>query len=543
MAMCKPNARVTGPASSPYWIPLIILTCLVVLYCQYPGLKDRLVYHCDVNFYLAPAYGINAPGVFAGDILRRYVAFQIPKGYAGLFFVLGPFANPVVTAQLFPFILSLVSAAYMFLIGREARDDTAGFVMSSLLALHSWTFHTFQGTTPRAFLYPLLLPFVYYLIRKKYLVCVLLCAAQMLFYPPAALISVTVLCISGFVAGKPFISRPAAVSLMLCVLSVVILSFLQFPPAAQREFGPVAGIEDMRVMPEFYPDGKEPVFPRTVMEFLRSPRVGMDLNPSVVFLFIASLSLFALSRITGTITVSIPKEITSLFAAGIILYLAALVSMLRLYLPARYIMYTAPVFLSASIGVLSSVLLDTIGKNKRKAIVFTCILVISLLYLPRMNGRFTQYHHLRGALAFAARTPPEAVIAATPALSDPIPLVAGRKVLFQRGLLIPFQLGYYQIVKNRVLDFYRAYYASSPEAVKDFCSRYSVDYIVFDKRDFSEEYLSGGLLEYEPYRKFIVDLTRGRNDFIVPGMKERIVFEEGDICILKTSDLRQEFLP
>lgn len=524
-----------------YAIPLVLITFGVVLYCQYPSLKDKLLYHCDINLYFPPIYSLKDPAFFANDYLTRYLLFQIPKGYLGLFLLLSSFFDLILLTKTIPFILSIISVVYLFLFGREIKDNAAGFVMSFLFILHSWTYHTFQGTTPRAFLYPLFLPFIYYLLKKKYLICFLLFLAQVLFYPPAAIISLAILFFLGFsIKRNKVYIKPYLGILFLFILTFLLLYFLQFPIMTQKQFGPVISLQDMRNMREFYPGGKEPVFLKSLLRFLESPRVGIDLNSSSIFLLVFSATLFLLFKIINKKKLYIPEEISSIIISGFALYLFSYILILHLYFPARYIMYTLPLFLCIMAGILFSSLLGNVQKNYCKVIILIVFSVLTtFFYIPKINGRLSHYQYLRDALNFLSTTPKNSTIASTPSISDPIPTFAKRKILFSRRLLIPFQKRYYAAVKERVFDFYRAYYADSAETIENFCSKYSVDYIVINKTHFSKSYLEEGPKEDEPFKTYLIGLTKGRNNFILPKMeKNRIAFEKDDIVIVKTMDFR-----
>lgn len=171
-------------------ILLIFISLAVTLYCQYPSLKYKFVAHTDIDTYIFPIYNLQNKNLFKDDLLAKYILLtHIPKGYLLLLLLLGNFFNLIFCFKSLPFILTAVAVVFLFLVGKKIKNNLAGFIMAFLFLLHSWTFHTFQGASPRAFVYPLLIPFLYFLIKKKYLACFWMCVIQIFFYPPIALIS------------------------------------------------------------------------------------------------------------------------------------------------------------------------------------------------------------------------------------------------------------------------------------------------------------------------------------------------------------------
>ncbi len=510
---------------------LIVTNLLIVLYCQYPSIGDELIVHSDVNTFFPAILKQIDPKLFPNDLLTGYIHDITPKGYILLMWFLGHFTGLIFLAKTLPFLLALISAAWFFLLAKEMLEDWPAFFSAVLFSFYSWTFQTFQGLTPRAFIYPLLIPLVYFLIKKKYILALLPYSLQAFFYPPAFLVSSLAFLSIGM---KEAFDRKKFLTLFLAsVVTILHLFYLwQSNILVERNYGPVLRFRQMIDMAEFYPGGKEPFFFNNIWLFLASKRAGIELNAALGLLFIILFFLMLCNR-KKPHKISQPKELNIFLASGIIFYVFAQAVLLRLYFPARYLIFILPVFICILIGVALERLSGN-PKPKTKVLFFTLSVI---LFLPHIGGRFEDYRYMRQALKFFANTPGAYVIAASPSVSEPISLFSRKQVLFSRRLLMPFHASYYNSVKNRALDFYDAYYSDSSKKIKDFCLKYSVDYILFQRREFSPEYLKN-IAENEPFNSYIKRITEGKKKFFLPSIdKTKICFEEYGIVAVKALQL------
>jgi hypothetical protein len=72
---------------------------------------------------------------------------------------------------------------------------------------------------------------------------------------------------------------------------------------------------------------------------------------------------------------------------------------------------------------------------------------------------------------------------------------------------------YWDIIKTRTYDFFRAYYASDPEVIRAFCRKNHIDYMVVREADFSPRTLKKGTFYFEPFNSFIRGQVKGRKYF------------------------------
>jgi hypothetical protein len=466
----------------------------------------------------------------------------IPRGYLSLLVGLGHFVEPILLVKIVPFFLIAISFIYLFFLGKKISGDIAGFAMSVLFILHSGTFQTFQGLTPRAFAYPLLFPFLFYLIKKKYFACWLIFNMQILFYPPIALLSLLTFIFSVFEVKKRkilFHCRSLIIWLLFFSSCLTVYIF-QFKSLAKGAFGKVVGFQNMLIMPEFFPGGKTPFFFSNIIEFLQSKRSGIELSiPLLFILIVATLGL--IFKFKKKIILGVPREIIFLFLSSLLLYSVSFFFVLHLYWPSRYIIFSLPAVCFIIIGILFARLIEQFFTRIPGSLaVVLFFLSTSLFYAPHINGRQSDYRYLRGALNFLAAQPEDSTVASTPFISDSFPVFAKKKVLFSQRLLMAFHKKYYEKMKNSVFEFYKAYYSDSMETLESFCSKYAVDYIVLDKFHFAPGFLKANQ-EQEPFNSYLLGLfsVEKKDYFLLPRItRDRLVFEDERIAIIQTSDLK-----
>lgn len=521
---------------SAYLILLLLLAFGVVLYCQTPSLKNRFIIPSDVNTYIFPIYSLQNPELFRNDLIAQYSLSRMPLGYIYLFYFLGNFFNLISLTKILPFALTIMSVVYIFILGKEISSKIGGFVMSFLFIFHSWTFQTFQGSGPRAFVYPLLIPFLYYLCKKKYYNCFVLFVLQILFYPPAAVIALLTFLFSIISLNNKKLDIKCPLSIIVIfIISLPLFYLLQF----SGSFGPTIDFKGMLKMPEFYPEGRDEFFFYNIKQFLESTRSGIGLNAAFIFLF-ALFFIFWIFKKANGIKTGPPRLITSLCLSSFILYILAYVFLFKLFFPARYIIFSIPLALCISIGILFDEVQKHVFSDAAKNLTFACfIILVSLFYIPKTDACTQDYTYLKDVVKYLSNVPEDSIIASTPSISDPIPTFARRKVLFSQKLMLSFHSEYYKKIQKRVYDFCYAYYSDSWEVIKSFCLRYSVDYIILNKNDFSGKDNNNEIGFPEPFRGYIEKIKRERNNFFLPNIaKSKIVFENSSFLIINTKEFR-----
>jgi hypothetical protein len=121
--------------------------------------------------------------------------------------------------------------------------------------------------------------------------------------------------------------------------------------------------------------------------------------------------------------------------------------------------------------------------------------------------------------------PKDTLLAGDPLIMSNVPPFSKRSVLFSKEIT--------DAADNRILDFFDAYYAESPETVVSFCQQYGVDYLVVNERDFAPDYIAAGQFFYAPFNEAIAEMASGRSGFVLSRVPDdRKLVQSGDLFLI-----------
>lgn len=519
------------------------------------------------------------PDLFPQDLIADYFQSVAPAGYTAVYQVGAALGiPPLVFNKLLPLGLGLIVTGYSFGIALEILPiPLAGFITSLVLNQSLWMKDDLVSATPRAFLYPLFLAFLYYLLRRdakhfwwgSLLPCLASIALLGLFYPQYVFVAVVVLGLRllRWQGGRLHRSDDRRDSLF-CALGLGTAFLVLLPFALNTsEFGPAVTAAEARTMPEFLRRGRSSFFVEDPLDYwlfgrrsgflprsLFTPVTGcFGLLLPLVLRFSARFPL--VSRLRGTgILLQIPL-------AALILFLAAHGLLFRLHLPSRYTGHSLRIAITLAAGITLTVLLDGLlrwaiaeARSLPKTILplgLAGLLGIAVVGYPLFVSVFPLTAYERGTMPelyqFFSRQPRDSLIASLMDEAGNLPTFSGRSVLIAKEYAIPYQVGYYRQFRQRTQDLIRAQYSPDPAVVKQFVDHYGVDFWMVDRRAFSPDYLarSRWLRQYNPVTdEALANLTSGKVPLVAKQMNNprcqrfatpALVVLESQ-CILKTDN-------
>jgi hypothetical protein len=93
---------------------------------------------------------------------------------------------------------------------------------------------------------------------------------------------------------------------------------------------------------------------------------------------------------------------------------------------------------------------------------------------------------------------------------------------------------YWEVIKKRTFDFFRAYYAEDPAEVREFCRENGIDYLIVRDKDFSPDLLKKTQIHFEPFDAYIKGLVNSRSHFAVLDRKAfPPIYEKDGIRVIK----------
>ena len=204
------------------------------------------------------------PELFPKNLIADYFQSVAPAGYSTLYHLAALVGvNPLVFNKVLPFVLGLITTGYCFGVCFEMLPvPAAGFIAALLLNQNLWVEDDLASGTPRAFLYPLFLAFLYYLLRRSLLPCLGAIVLLGLFYPQYVFLcaGLLILQLVKWDSGR-FRLSPDKRDYQFCGAGLGVVLLVMLPYALRSsEFAPVISVEEARQLPEFGPGGRSEFF-------------------------------------------------------------------------------------------------------------------------------------------------------------------------------------------------------------------------------------------------------------------------------------------
>jgi len=502
------------------------------------------------------------PELFPKDLIADYFQSVAPVGYSTLYH-LAAFVgiNPLVFNKLLPLVLGLITSGYCFGVCLEILPlPAAGLITTLLLNQNLWVKDDLSSATPRAFVYLLLLAFLYYLLRRSLLPCLAAIALLGLFYPQGVFLcgGVLILQLTKWQNGRLHLSQDKRDYLFCGAGLGVVLLVMVYYALTASEFGPVITATEARKLPEFADGGRSEFFHKQPEKFWFSgDRSGMftkDLFTPVTLCTGLLLPVLLRFRskfpLLGQLKSSI-LVLPQLLLVSLSMFFAAHAVLFKLHLPNRYTSYSFRILVALASGIALSVILDAVlswASQRAKphlplrqfiALGATALFGATLVLYPSFIKDFPytayQVGGAPGLYQFFQNQPKNILIASLSNEVNFIPTFARRSILVGREYAIPYHLGYYRQFRQRTLDLIRAQYSPDLAEVKDFIQKYKVDFWLLDVRAFTPEYLANNdwLQAYQPATGEALDkVKRGTLPALSRVIKNCKVFETESLVVL-----------
>jgi len=462
------------------------------------------------------------PQLFPNDLIADYFQSVAPIGYSWLYKIAALLGlNPLLLSKLLPPILGLISTVACFFVVLEMLPlPVVGFVASLLLNQTLWMNDDLVSATPRAFIYPLLLGFCYFLLRRWLLPCLGLILLQGWFYPQAVFLMAGLL-VAQLVAWSERRLRltRSTRDYWFCAIGLVVCLAVMLPYALSlSQFDPVVTLEQAKQMPEFQPGGRSDFFTQDPWKFwltgLRSgllPRIARlpELLGLAVLLpiFLGFRRSFPLTRQLQPAALLMPQMIAvSLFWFGVAHGL-----LFKLHLPSRYTQHTVRILLCWAAAMTIVIGLDGLkrwadrsGKPWHRGLTLgvTAITAAALILYPSYRPDFPRAKYIQGEqpalYRFFAQQPVDTLIASLSEEASNLPSFAQRSVYVAKEYAIPYHMGYYKPFRQRMLGLIKAQYSPNLAELKQWIQTTGVDFWLLDRQAFTPEYIQKSWINQYP---------------------------------------------
>jgi hypothetical protein len=545
------------------WFFWFILSCLTPLYYGIISLINALSHpyliQDDARQHIFWMHRFVDPTLFPNDIIADYFQLINPAGYKAFYYLITQLGiEPLLLAKLSPIVLGFIASAYCFGVVMQLFPVPFGAFLTTLILNQGlWMRDEIITGTSRAFLYPLFLAFIYYLLRKSFIACMVSVALQAVFYPPLALVEAGTLLMRLVLweSGKPQLSRQRShyqFSLIGAGLAIALI-LIFFPDLST--FGPMVTAAQMQAMPEFGAGGRLGYFNQDFWQTWISG--DSAILPRFVPPIILLSALFPIFRRRSTLSHLVSREITllrDLLYASLCLFLLAHILLPRLYFPSRFTgaSFWFVMVIMTGVGVtlgLEKFRVGLLQKNfndvkVKGAIALTTLFTLANLLIPFFPTVFLkgQSQIIGGApkiYEFFAQQPKDVLIASLAEETDNIPAFSQRSVLVSKEYALPFHLGYYNQIRQRAIDLINAQYSTSLPTLQNFIRKYNIDFFLVDRNAFQLEAilnnpgLKNWLMQFQPAtNEAIARLQKQEEIAIVPLIKPCTVLKANNLSVL-----------
>ncbi|WP_017325481.1 hypothetical protein [Synechococcus sp. PCC 7336] len=505
------------------------------------------------------------PQLFPNDLIANYFKTLAPIGYKATYYLMAKLGvEPISLAKALPVILGSITSFYFFKSYLYLLPYPAGaFLATLILNQNIWLKDDLISATPRAFIYPFFAAFLFYLLKRSLIPCLIAIALLGLFFPQLVLVEIAVLTIRlfGWRDGWIRLSQKSLDYRLwlfgLCVASIVIIPFV----FNTSQVGDRIAVAQMQVISEFGLKGRSQYFGVSPLNFLFAGSSGIrfPLFPPIIWFglglpFVLRSKLILAKSVTDRIVI-----LPQLVLGSIGVFLLAHVLFFRLYFPSRYTYHTLRFIMAMSAGIVVFILLhrgyDWLrkrlqGQHKLKikegiSVGLIGMFAIASLIVPALPSVFLKSHLWRMGeypqiYTFLASQPKDIIVASIDDAADNIPAFSHRSVLASQEFAFAYHPNYYQPFQQRAIDTVRAQYSPDISEVKSIISKYGIDFFLVDREAFSAGYLlSQRWLTHSSFSDVVVDVATQLSEGSRPALAKLSevceVASEGNLRVLSAS--------
>lgn len=496
------------------------------------GFSAEYVIQDDARHYLFWMERFRHGNAFPDDLIADYLESIAPAGYKLLYRIGSYVHSPDWLAKVLPMVLGVITAGYYYgLTVAIFPVPMAGAMASVMLSQHLWCNDDLVSASPRAFIYPLLIPLLFYFVRGQRRVSLVFLTLLVLFYPPVGVVATTLYAADAvdWSALRAKWSHPWVTIHRgrLAIAALTLASLCIFPTylSAHQSFGPVVTMAQAHSIPEFQPSGRHAFF-----------REGIDRYWLIFFGghgAILKRTLFTPVTLAGALLLlpmqwlgrnkfpalrSISPRIhvfTKLTLVSLGWFMAAYGQAFKLHMPGRYtshcIMVIGPILAAIAWTCLLSYLYQRAGKAITP-IAIGIILVPIFFYYPLLLKNFPKTLYITGHEApiyeYLQRQPQDTMVASLDYEADNIPNFAKRSILVAPEYATPFHLGYYQQIRQRATDLLQTHYTTDTATLQTFTNTYGINFWLISKAAFTKKYLAHHRYwanNYQPLTQTVVE--------------------------------------
>ena len=571
ISQLTPMTSKPSKASQTFWFSLSLTMAAVygILILQQAFGSDYVVQD-DARQHIFWMRRFLDPALFPNDLIADYFQSVAPWGYTTfyrLFATIG--IDPMLLAKVLPVGLGLLIAAYSYGVSLQLLPvPFTAFLSSVLIQQVIWMHDDVSSATPRAFMPLLFLAFLYYLLRRQLIPCLVTIALEGLFYPQYIFVFAGILLLQPlrWQNGKLHLSKEKK-EYWFCGAGLVVAFLVLLPYAlTASDYGPTLTAAEARTLSEFGPGGRSRFFydDRPLFFWFAANRSGIfpAFRPATIALGVL-LPVLLRFRDRFPLSQHITRHVwilVQIAIVGLSLFILAHLVLFKLHLPSRYTAYTLRFVLALATALSATLIFDAglrwLQQSSRSTVQRLMVWGIAgltglvLLVYPTTTLNFPKPNYITGKAAafyeFLAQQPKDSMIVGVLKEMDNIPSFAQRSIFVGREYAIPYHVGYANQFRQRMEDVIRTQYSLSRSDVLNFIQTYDVDFWVLDRVAFKPKFLDDNWIRQYPS---VGDEAKHNLEAGNPVLKRMInpcsVFEdkENNLIVLDATCIAQRLLP
>jgi hypothetical protein len=333
------------------------------------GFSSKYVVSDDAREYLPWVYRYFNQNLFPNDLIADYFQSVTPIGYSIIYKITTFFGiDPILFSKILPIVLGVITTSYCFAVCMQILAvPITGFIacllLNQSLGLHDDLF----SATPRDFIYPLFLAFIYYLLRDSRSCVLIAIALQAFIYPLIAFVDLLILFLRLFQWQNRRISfTQNRKDFRLFAAAVIITGVIILPYAVQSgQFGPTITAAVARTMPDYWHGGRVSYFTHNTISYWLDGRdsgfLALIAPPQLLIGFLLPIILKFPSRfpLIKHVKDNI-KILPTIVIACLTMFFTAHAVAFKLHWPSRYTHHTFKMVLALGSAIALTIMMDAV---------------------------------------------------------------------------------------------------------------------------------------------------------------------------------------
>ncbi|NJR38117.1 MAG: hypothetical protein HC781_03750 [Leptolyngbyaceae cyanobacterium CSU_1_4] len=455
------------------------------------------------------------PQLFPNDVIADYYQAIAPVGYTTFYAFFAKLGiEPLLLAKIVPLFISLITSIYGFKLFLQILPvPSAAFISTLILNQTIWLKDDVISASPRAFLYPLFAAFLYFLVKRSTIPCLIIILLQGLIFPQITFVYLGILSVRLF----QWRDRSLKISqnrqdyvVWIWGLAIALAVILPFSHHLSQ-LGVAFTVEQMKTMPEFGTQGRTRYFGVSPFDFVMNGSSGIrpPLLPLVIW---TSLGLSFLLKSQHSVSRLVTSKINILvhvLIASFSLFLLAHYLFPKLYYPNRYTYHSLRFVMAIAASIvlfawlksaqqwlaqrLSSnqgafTLKETFSTSLAGLLIAASVLIPATPALVFLVESWNIGNNA-AIYEFLAAQPKDILIASLDDEADNIPAFAQRSVLVSGEFAFAFHVNYYGEMRQRAEATLQAQYSPNLLDMQRFIQYYGVDFFLVHKDFLEPQYL------------------------------------------------------